>query len=127
MTQKKFFILKTDNGDVTYPIPDLDFSNLVCDLEEYGINVYNLTQNDSTQYFSTLRAIMAIIIKADSLASAGKALTVHLKNGGETDAILEVFTEAMKQAGFGTTAEETETEAEETNDQTTKETAKEKK
>lgn len=124
MTQKKFFILKTDNGDVTYPIPDLDFSNLVCDLEEYGINVYNLTQSDSAQYFSTLRAIMAIIIKADSLTSAGKALTVHLKNGGETDAILEVFTEAMKQAGFGTTAEETTTEAEE---QPTKKTAKEKK
>lgn len=124
MTQKKFFILKTDNGDVTYPIPDLDFSNLVCDLEEYGINVYNLTQNDSTQYFSTLRAILAIIIKADDLTSAGKALTIHLKNGGETDTILEVFTEAMKQAGFGTTAEETTTEAEE---QPTNEIADEKK
>ena len=124
MTQKKFFILKTDNGDVTYPIPDLDFSNLVCDLEEYGINVYNLTQSDSTQYFSTLRAILAIIIKADSLTSEGKALTSHLKNGGETDTILEVFTEAMKQAGFGTTAEETTTEAEE---QPAKKTAKEKK
>lgn len=124
MTQKKFFILKTNNGDVTYPIPDLDFSNLVCDLEEYGINVYNLTQSDSTQYFSTLRAILAIIIKADDLTSAGKALTEHLKNGGETDAILEVFTEAMKQAGFGTTAEETTTEAEE---QPTNENADEKK
>lgn len=107
--------LKLDGGDRQFATKDLDFYNLVCELEGSGVNVMNLTAGSLEQgkVFSTVRAILAVLVNVQP-AEAGKMLSQHLRNGGALDNIMEAFTDAMADAGFGTpqTAEETEEETE---------------
>lgn len=101
--------LKLDNGDRQFATKDLDFYNLVCELEGAGVNVMELTSGGLEQknVFSSVRAILAVLVNVQP-TEAGRMLSQHLKNGGTLDTIMEAFTDAMTEAGFGSpqTAEE---------------------
>ena len=103
--------LKLDNGEKQFVTRDLDFYNLVCELEGAGVNVMNLVNGalEQENVFSSVRAILAVLVNVQSV-EAGKLLSQHLKNGGDLEDIMTAFTEAMTDAGFGKpqTAEETE-------------------
>ncbi len=94
--------LKSAKGDNVYPIKELDFFNLVCDLEANGIDVMTLTDGrlDSGKLFTTLRALLSVLIDVPA-EEAGKIMTEHLSNGGGIDDVFNVFTDAMTDAGFG--------------------------
>ena len=107
--------LKLDGGDRQFATKDLDFYNLVCELEGSGVNVMNLTAGSLEQdkVFSTVRAILAVLVNVQP-TEAGKMLSQHLRNNGTLDDIMAAFTDAMSDAGFGapqTAEEEPETEA----------------
>ena len=94
--------LKTADGDQLYPIRDLDFTNLVCDLEAQGVDVMSMLDGglDRTKLMTMTRAILAVMTGLPT-KEAGKMLTQHLGNGGSLDDIFSVFTDAMADAGFG--------------------------
>ena len=95
-------IIKTNNGDVEYAVKELDFTNVVCDLEDYGINVMEMFgEATDIKSLSLCRGIIGVITGEKDKLKAGKMLTEHLKNGGTLDAIFETFREAMQGAGFG--------------------------
>lgn len=100
--------LKLDGGDRQFPTKDLDFYNLVCELEGAGIDVMSLTDLniERTKIFSTMRALLAVLINVQK-EQAGTMLSQHIKNGGVLDDIMAAFTDAMADAGFGA-AQETE-------------------
>lgn len=104
--------LKLDAGDRQFPTKDLDFYNLVCELEGAGIDVMSLTdgQLERTKIFSTMRALLAVLINVQQEV-AGSYLSQHIKHGGQLDDIMSAFTDAMSDAGFGA-APETEEEEE---------------
>lgn len=108
----KLLVLKLDAGDKTYPTKDLDFFNLVCELEGAGIDVMGLTDGniERTKIFSTMRALLAVLINVQA-EEAGRLLSQHIKNGGALDDIMEAFTGAMEDAGFGAAEETQEDEA----------------
>lgn len=99
--------LKLDGGDRQFATKDLDFYNLVCELEEAGIDVMSLTDGnlERTKIFSTMRALLAVLINVQK-ETAGTYLSQHIKNGGQLDDIMQAFTDAMTDAGFGGTPEE---------------------
>lgn len=94
--------LKSAEGDNVFPVKELDFFNLVCDLEGQGIDVMTLTEGglDRNKLFTTLRALLSTLINVTP-EEAGKLMTEHLANGGAIDTVFEVFTDAMTDAGFG--------------------------
>lgn len=94
--------LKSAEGDNVYPIKELDFFNLVCDLEAQDIDVMTLTDGrlDRGKLFTTLRALLSVLINV-SAEEAGHLMTEHLSNGGSLDVVFDVFTQAMTDAGFG--------------------------
>ena len=100
-------VLKLDGGDRTFPTKDIDFFNLVCELEGSGVDVMGLTDGNlkRDKIFTTMRALVAVLINVQ-LDEAGKLLSQHLKNGGGLDDIMNAFTGAMEDAGFGAAAEE---------------------
>ena len=98
----------TING-TAYKVDDLDFTNVVCDLEEQGIDVFGIMDGGSKQYMTLCRAFIMIVTHLPA-PSAGKLLTKHIRNGGKLDEILDSFKELMNDAGFGE-AETTETAA----------------
>lgn len=102
--------IKLDDGDRQFPTKDLDFYNLVCELEGAGIDVMSLTDGnlERTKIFSTMRALLAVLINVQK-ETAGNYLSQHIRNGGALDDIMAAFTDAMNDAGFGE-APETETE-----------------
>lgn len=101
-------IIKTNAGDVNYKVNDLDFTNVACDIEDYGVNVMSMfTDGEDVKGFSMCRAIIGVLTGEKDKLKAGKMLTEHLKNGGSLDDIFNTFKEAMKSAGFGETEEET--------------------
>ena len=103
-------ILQTANGPKEIKTKELDFTNMMCDLEDYDVDVMGLLDSEtrsSMKIMKTIRAILAVLIGTKDLTEAGKALTEHLKYGGAMDEIIDAFTEAMETAGFGGGAEET--------------------
>lgn len=103
--------LKTAKGEKNYIIKDLDFTNVMCDLEDRGVDIMGMMSEEGipeNKMFSTIRIILATLIGENDLNEAGKILTAHLKNGGKMDEILGAFTDVMKSAGFGEASEETE-------------------
>lgn len=107
-------ILQTSKGPKEIKTKELDFTNVMCDLEDHGVDVMGLLDEETREkmkVFSTMRAIMAAITGTKDLETAGKMFSEHLKNGGSMDDIMNTFTEVMASAGFGEGAEmETETE-----------------
>jgi len=102
-------ILQTANGPKEIKVADLDFTNLMCDLEDHDVDVMGLLDDDTREnmkIFKTIRAIIAVLTGTKDLTKAGKILSEHLKYGGSMDEVMEAFTEAMKTAGFGEEAEE---------------------
>ena len=102
-------ILQTANGPKEIKVADLDFTNLMCDLEDHDVDVMGLLDDDTREnmkIFKTIRAIIAVLTGTKDLTKAGKILREHLKYGGSMDEVMEAFTEAMKTAGFGEEAEE---------------------
>lgn len=100
----KTFTLKTSSGDKTFKVGDLDFINIMCDLEEKGINVMDLLDDEKRadmQVFTVYRALFATLIDSQDLRECGKLLSQHVSNGGSLDIIMDAFTGAMKDAGFG--------------------------
>ena len=103
-------ILQTANGPKEIKTKELDFTNMMCDLEDYDVDVMGLLDSEtrsSMKIIKTIRAILAVLIGTKDLTEAGKSLTEHLKYGGAMDEIIDAFTEAMETAGFGGGAEET--------------------
>lgn len=95
-------VLKTDDGEQVYPVKELDFYNLVCDLEGAGIDVMALTSGglDRTKLFTTVRALLAVMIGV-SQKDAGTLIGQHLKNEGSLEDVFGVFVDAMNDANFG--------------------------
>lgn len=103
-------ILQTANGPKEIKVAELDFTNLMCDLEDHDVDVMGLLDDDTREnmkIFKTIRAIIAVLTGTKDLTIAGKILSEHLKYGGSMDEVMGAFTEAMKTAGFGEEAEET--------------------
>lgn len=101
-------ILQTSNGPKEYVTKDLDFTNVMCDLEDNGVDVMALLdkeQRKNMKVFSTMRAVLAAVVGISDLQIAGKMFTEHLKNGGEMDEVMNAFVGAMESAGFGESAE----------------------
>lgn len=94
--------IKSNEGDQVYPVAELDFTNLVCDLEGQGIDVMSMMDGglDRTKLMTMTRALLAVMTGLP-VREAGKLLTQHLGNGGSLEDIFGVFTEAMADAGFG--------------------------
>lgn len=89
----------TING-IVYDIEDLNFGNLVADMEDQGVNVMELMDGKRKYVFSFCRAFIAIVTGL-SIKKAGLLMTKHFANGGTADEFLNVFTELMSDAGFG--------------------------
>ena len=106
-------VLHTAKGTKAYKIKDLDFTNVMCDLEDRGIDIMGMMNDGGLKdgkVFTTLRVITAAMIGEDDLKKAGRILSEHLKNGGEMDEIFNAFVEVMESAGFGGAAEEEQNE-----------------
>lgn len=101
-TIRRTINIKTNEGEQVFPVKELDFYNLVCDLEGAGIDVMTLTNGslDRTKLFTTVRALLAVMIDVPQ-AEAGKLIGEHLANDGSLDDIFSVFSQAMEDAGFG--------------------------
>lgn len=103
----KTFTLKTSNGEQTYVLPELDFTNVLCDLEDQGVSLMQMFDADSRKdmkVFSVCRAILCVLTGITDKKQAGKIMSEHLGNGGSIDDIFSIFTEAMKDSGFGAAA-----------------------
>lgn len=94
--------IKTNEGEQIFPVVDLDFTNLVCDLEGQGIDVMSMMDGgiDRTKLMTMTRGILSVMTGLET-REAGRMLTQHLSNGGALDDIFGVFTNAMADAGFG--------------------------
>lgn len=101
-TITRTLVLKTDDGDQVFPIKELSFTNLVCDLEGTGVDVVGLTSGrlDQTKLFTTVRALLSVMIGIDT-RDAGVLMDAHFKNGGSIEEIFDTFTKAMEDADFG--------------------------
>lgn len=99
-------VLNTAKGKKEYKVKDLDFTNVMCDLEDRGVDIMAMMNGnmDNSKMFSTIRAITAALIDEPDLHKAGTILSTHLANGGSMDEIMNAFTEVMAAAGFGETA-----------------------
>lgn len=104
-------VLHTENGTKEYTIKDLDFTNVMCDLEDRGVDIMGMMNNGLSggKVFTTMRVILAALIGEEDLKKTGHILSIHLKNGGEMDEIFDAFTEVMETAGFGGASETEET------------------
>lgn len=100
-------LLNTANGTKEYNVSDLDFTNMMCDLEDNGVDVMKMMSGgtEEMKVFKTMRAILAALIGEKDLRVAGKIISEHLTNGGEMDVIFNEFTKAMSAAGFGEASE----------------------
>lgn len=91
------------NG-VEYDTKDLDFTNILCDLEDIGVDIMSMDSNN-VKPFSLCRGIISVYTGEKDLNKCGKTLSEHLQKGGTLDDILNPFTEAMIAAGFGQSAD----------------------
>lgn len=85
---------------IEYETRDLDFTNILCDLEDQGIDIMSMT-GENMKPFNLCRGIISAYTGEKDMKKCGKIFTSHLKNGGTIEDILEPFTEAMEAAGFG--------------------------
>lgn len=94
--------LKLNDGEQVFPVKELSFYNLVCDLEGAGLDMMTLTSGgiDRTKLFSTVRALLSVMIGVPQ-EEAGRLMGEHLANDGSLEDIFGVFTQAMEDAGFG--------------------------
>ena len=94
--------IKGSDGDQLFSVSELDFTNIVCDLEGQGVDVMSMMDGgiDRSKIMTITRALLAVLIDVPT-KEAGKLLTQHMANGGAIDDIFEVFSEAMADAGFG--------------------------
>lgn len=94
--------IKGKEGDQVFTVTELDFTNIVCDLEGQGIDIMSMMNGgiDRSKIMTITRALLAVLIDVP-VKEAGKLLTMHMSNGGAIDDIFEVFSEAMTDAGFG--------------------------
>ena len=94
--------LKLDDGEQVFPVKEIDFFNLVCELEGVGVDVMSLTTGglERSKLFTTVRAIAAVLLGVPQV-EAGKLIGEHMHNGGALEDVLEVFTGAMQDADFG--------------------------
>lgn len=102
--------LMTANGEKEFKNKSLDFTNIMCDLEDNGVDIMALMDEDkrnNMKIFSTMRAITGALVGESDLKKAGKILSEHLANGGQIDDVMDAFVEVMNSAGFGE-AEKTE-------------------
>lgn len=96
-----------------FEVKELDFTNMVCDLEDRGVDVISLMNGDTTKIFSASRAIVSVLTGNNNIQECGSLITEHIKSGGDFNDIMQSFMEAMEKAGFGATAEQEETAEEE--------------
>ena len=103
-------LLKTANGTKEYNVSDLDFTNMMCDLEDNGVDVMKMMNGgtEEMKMFGTMRAILAALIGEKDLRVAGKIISEHLANGGDMNVIFNEFTNAMSAAGFGAASDKKE-------------------
>ena len=92
------------NG-VEYGTKELDFTNILCDLEDMDIDIMAMN-SDKMKPFTLCRGVISVYTGEKDLNKCGKLLSEHLKNGGSLDDILKPFMEAMVEAGFGKQADE---------------------
>ena len=94
--------IQTNDGAQVFPVAELDFTNLVCDLEGQGIDVMSMLDGglNRAKLMTMTRGLLAVMTGLPA-TEAGKMLTQHLGNGGSLDDIFNVFSEAMADAGFG--------------------------
>ena len=99
--------LNTNDGEQLFPVKELDFYNLVCELEGVGIDVMSLTSGglDRGKLFTTVRALLAVMIDVPQ-KEAGVLIGQHIANEGSLEDVFGVFTEAMQDAGFGKTPQD---------------------
>jgi hypothetical protein len=97
-----------------YELSEIDFTNVLCDLEDRGIDIMNMAATKNMKFFSLARAIVSVYTGEKDLNECGKILSEHVKNGGKIEDIINPFAEAMEAAGFGREAEATEGTTEET-------------
>jgi hypothetical protein len=103
------------NGKDYDDIKEVDFTNVLCDLEDRGIDIMGMARTGTMKFFSLARAIVSVYTGEKDLNECGKILSQHIKNGGDIDDIVVPFSEAMEAAGFGKKAAEEEP-AEETSE-----------
>lgn len=96
--------LKLNDGEQVFPVKELDFYNLVCDLEGAGVDVMTITGGslDRGKLFTTVRALLSVMISVPQ-EIAGTYIGQHLANGGSLEDVFGVFSQAMVDAGFGKT------------------------
>lgn len=69
--------------------------NLVCDLEDMGVTIENMTE----KVYGTVRAYIALCMNS-SRAEAGREMEEHYINGGDFEEAAEVMTEEMEKSDF---------------------------
>ena len=89
----------TINGTV-YEVKDLDFGNLMCDLESKGVNIIGFMQGGNQHILSFCRGLISVITGL-SVSDSGKLLANHLASGGELTEMTGIIGELMSEAGFG--------------------------
>ena len=100
-------IFRGPNGEQNYFVKDLSFFNVVCDLEDQGIDLMGMANEGGAggRNMSAARAILAVLIGV-SKERAGDIISDHLKYGGDMSVfndIMDAFTENMKDSDFGQT------------------------
>ena len=111
----KILTLNTKNGTKDYTIEDLSFINIICDLEDKGVNVFDMAQGNGNfkGRMKDIRTIFATIIGEPDLRKAGDIMSEHMANGGKLDDVFAVFTDMMQQGGFGSGQKKSEKAAQE--------------
>lgn len=92
----------TINGK-NYKLPTIDF-NAVCDLDDLGFHIGD--EQTSKKIFGSIRALSAFVMGTD-LATAGKEIEEHIKNGGSFDDFAPLF-DMINKSDFFTMTEATE-------------------
>lgn len=69
--------------------------NDICNLEGMGINLENMDE----KMFSTIRGVLAIIMKTD-LETAGSELEEHVIAGGNLEELSKDIAKVMENSGF---------------------------
>jgi hypothetical protein len=96
------------NG-IEYENKELDFTNVLCDLEDKGIDIMGMATGGQMKIFSLARGIVSVYTGEKDLNECGKILSQHVNNGGNLEDIVNPFVEAMHAAGFGKEATEEKT------------------
>lgn len=91
------------NG-ASFNIGNLDFTNVMCELEDYGIDTIGILKGENEQYYLICKALISVITGFHPEA-AEKVLKMHLQNGGSMCDIIGVLLTLATDAGFNLTAE----------------------